>query len=153
METKLNYRISGLYRGRIIGFSFLYAQKRWAQAYTATYYHAAVNTNNGAEALNKVLKYKFLPRRKAITLSNLATLLVESYFPKAHRNYLCMNYLQKIEYRKYKSIVSEYVQDRTRSTFLHCFVKIKVLQAVLGVTHYNCNALRNNITLMGNELI
>ena len=79
-----------------------------------------MNTNNGAEALNKVLKYKFLPRRKAITLSNLATLLVESYFPEAHRNYLCMNYMQTNEYRKYKSIVPEYLQDRPRSTILHC---------------------------------
>ena len=28
-----------------------------------------------------------------------------------------------------------------------------VCTAVLGVTRYNCNALRNNITLLGNELI
>ena len=71
----------------------------------ATDYHAAVNINNGAKAWNKVLKYKFVPRRKAITLSNLAAHLVESYFPEAHRNYLCLNYMQTNEYRKYKSIV------------------------------------------------
>lgn len=83
--------------------------QRWAQTYTVTEYHAAVNTNNGAEALNKVLKYKFL------SLSSLATLLIESYFPEAHRNYLCMNYMQTNEYRKYKSIVPQY-----KSTILHC---------------------------------
>ena len=43
---------------------FLCTQQRWAQAYTATDYHAAVNTNNGAEALNKVLKYKFYPEER-----------------------------------------------------------------------------------------
>lgn len=97
----------------------LYVQ-RWARAYTETEYHAAVNTNNGAEALNKVLKYRFLPRRKAITLSSLVTLLVESYFPEARRNYLCLNYMQTNQYRKYKSIVPEYLQDRPRTTILHC---------------------------------
>ena len=31
-----------------------------------------------------------------------------------------MNYMQTNEYRKYKSIVPEYLQDRPRSTILHC---------------------------------
>ena len=97
----------------------MYVQ-RWARAYTETEHHAAVNTNNGTEALNKVLKYRFLPRRKAITLSSLVTLLVESYFPEARRNYLCLNYMQTNQYRKYKSIVPEYLQDRPRTTILHC---------------------------------
>ena len=48
--------------------------------------------------MNKVLNYKFFPRRKAITLSNLATLLVKSHFPEVHRDYLSMNYMQTNEY-------------------------------------------------------
>ena len=81
-----------------------------------------MNTNNGAEAVNKALKCRYLPRRKAITLSSLATPLVESYFPEAQKLslYETMNYMQINEYRKYKSIVPEYLQDRPRSTIFHC---------------------------------
>ena len=37
--------------------------QRWARAFRDDY-HAAVNTNNGTEALRKVLKYNYLPTRK-----------------------------------------------------------------------------------------
>ena len=53
-------------------------------------------------------------------LSALAILLIETYYPDAHKKYLCMNYMQSNQYRKYKSIVPEYLQDRPRSTILHC---------------------------------
>ena len=44
--------------------------QRWARAFRDDEYHAAVNTNNGAQVLNKVLKYSFLPRQaKAKSLS------------------------------------------------------------------------------------
>ena len=33
--------------------------------------HVAVDTNNGVEAQNKLLKYKFMPRRRHLTLSNV----------------------------------------------------------------------------------
>ena len=34
-------------------YYFAFCLQRWAQAYTTAEYHAAVNTNNGAKALNK----------------------------------------------------------------------------------------------------
>ena len=34
--------------------------ERWAHAYRDSVYHAAVNTNNGTEAQNKLFKYNFL---------------------------------------------------------------------------------------------
>ena len=46
--------------------------------------------------------------------------MVESYFPEARQNYLCLNYMQTNQYRKYKSIVPDYLQDRPRTTILHC---------------------------------
>ena len=39
----------------------------WARAFRDKDYHAAINTNNGTESLNKVLKYNYLPRKKNIT--------------------------------------------------------------------------------------
>jgi len=72
------------------------------------------------EALNKVLKYSYLPRRKTMNLSSLASLLIETFLPEAHQKYLCMNYMQTGRYRKYKSFVPGYLQDRPRSTIIHC---------------------------------
>jgi len=58
--------------------SFLHSQK-WARAYRDDTYHGTVNTNNGAEVMNKLLKYKLLPRQKSLTLSFLVIKLIEDY--------------------------------------------------------------------------
>lgn len=58
-----------------------------------------------------------------MTLSSLATLLVETYLPEAYQNYLCMNYMQTSQYRTYKSFVPEYLRDRPRSTIIHCLTR------------------------------
>ena len=55
-----------------------------------------------------------------MNLSGLTIFLIETYYPDAHKKYLCMNYMQGNQYRKYKSIVPEYLQDKPRSTILHC---------------------------------
>ena len=47
--------------------------------------HGAVETNNGAEALN-VLKYKYLPRRKHMMLSDIMTTIIEEFLPALHHN-------------------------------------------------------------------
>ena len=65
----------------------IYTQK-WARAYRDCVYHAAVNTNNGAETLNKLLKYSFLPRKKSLTLSTTVSLLIEEFLPVSYEKYL-----------------------------------------------------------------
>ena len=40
-----------------------------------------VNTNNGTEAQNKLLKYTFLKLLRNITLSRLLEILVEAFVP------------------------------------------------------------------------
>ena len=94
--------------------------QKWAHAFRDQVFHAFINTNNGAEALNKVLKYSYLPRKHNISLSSLITLLLESFFPDSHRKYLYMNFSQTSQYRCYKDIVPEYLRDRPRSTIIHC---------------------------------
>ena len=64
----------------------------WARAYRDQTYHAAINTTNGVESQNKLLKYSYLPRRKNITLSHLATVLYEEFVPEMHHKYLHLNY-------------------------------------------------------------
>ena len=55
-----------------------------------------------------------------MTLSAIATLLVEHFLPECRKTYLFNNYRQSNVYRTYKDIVPEYLQDRPRNVILHC---------------------------------
>ena len=47
---------------------------------------AAVDTNNGTEAQNKVLKYKYMPKRRASTLSAMVSLFwLRGFYQKLNR--------------------------------------------------------------------
>jgi len=52
---------------------------RWALAFRDNELHTAVDT----EAQNKLLKYKYMPKQRAITFSALVCLLVERFLPEA----------------------------------------------------------------------
>lgn len=75
----------------------------WAHAFRDSAYYAAVNTNNGTEALNKALKYSYLPKRKSLTLSGIATLLIDRFLPDMWQKYVFQNYKLSTEYRAYSS--------------------------------------------------
>ena len=92
----------------------------WARAFRDSKFHAAVNTNNGTESLNKLLKYSFLPRKRQMTLSAIATLIVEAFLPETYQKYLFLNYKQSAQYRSYKSFVPEFLHGRPRSVIMHC---------------------------------
>ena len=92
----------------------------WARAYRDQTYHAAINTTNGVESQNKLLKYSYLPRKKNITLSQLATILYEEFVPEAHHKYLYLNYHMSETYRKYNDFVPDYLHGRPRQTIIHC---------------------------------
>ena len=109
--------------------------QKWVRAYRDGSYHAAVNTNNGAESLNKVLKYSFLPRKKSLTLSRTISLIIDDFLPISHQKYLFQNYRQSSQYRSYKSFVPDYLCGRPRSTILHCLErKTKALKYCLSDT-------------------
>ena len=54
-------------------------------------------THNGVEALNKVLKYGYLPKKNSLTLSGIATLLVKNYLPDMYQKFKITNCLESIE--------------------------------------------------------
>ena len=91
----------------------------WARVYRDNRFYAAVNTNNGTESLNKLLKYSYLPRKKAMTLSAIATLIIEYFLPDTYQKYLFLNYKQSGQYRSYKSFVLEFLHDRPQSVIIH----------------------------------
>jgi hypothetical protein len=99
---------------------WLSCPKMWARAYRDQTYHAAINTTNGVESQNKLLKYSYLPRRKNITLSQLAVVLYEEFVPESHQKYLYLNYQMSDTYRKYNDIVPDYLRGRPRHVIIHC---------------------------------
>ena len=96
--------------------TFFYLQL-WARAYRDREYYVAVNINNGTEAQNKVLKYSYLP--KTMTLSSIATILVEDYLPDAQRKYVFQNFQQSPHCRSYDTIPT-YLHGHPRNVILHC---------------------------------
>ena len=109
-----------LSRATLCTFHCVQCTQIWAHAFRDRRFHAAVNTNNGVESQNKLLKYNYLPRKKSMTLSAIVILIVESFLPETYQKYLFENYKQSSQYRSYKAFVPEYLHGRPRSTILHC---------------------------------
>ena len=100
--------------------TWLSCPKLWARSYRDQTYHSAVNTTNGVESQNKLLKYSYLPRRKNITISRLATILYEEFNPDSHHHYLFLNFKSSSSYRTYNEFVPRYLHGRPRQVILHC---------------------------------
>ena len=87
-------------------------------------FHAAVDTNNGTESQNKVLKYSYMPQKKNTSLSSIAATLVENFLPDSYRTYQ-MNYMMSDQYRPYKTFVPTYLHNRPKAVILHCLDRKK----------------------------
>ena len=71
-------------------------------------YHAAVETNNDIEALNKLFKYKYL---KHMTFSHIISSITNELLPVVHYKYVFKNFKQSDLYRSYNpAVVPEYLQ-------------------------------------------
>ena len=101
--------------------SHQYLIQRWARVFRDNTFHESINMNNGTEALNKALKYSYMPRNKhSMNLSSIVSLLVENFLPSFRQKYLFSNFEQSSLNRKYNECVPSYLQDRPREVILHC---------------------------------
>ena len=91
-----------------------FQQQRWAHAYRDLNFHRSVDTNNSTEALNKVLKYGYLPKRSSLTPSQIVILLLEQFLPDCYQKYLFQNFKLTSFNRSYKTFVPSYLHDRPR---------------------------------------
>lgn len=70
--------------------------------------------------MNKLLKYKFLPRQKHLSLSFIITKLVEEFVPALHYKYVFSNFKQTSLNRAYDpKVVPSYLQGRPKAVILH----------------------------------
>ena len=95
--------------------------QRWGRAYRDNIFHECINTNNGTEALNKALKYTYLPRgQRSINLSKIVTLLVETFMPALRQKYLFANFEQSSVNRRYKDEIPKDLHNKPKAVILHC---------------------------------
>ena len=94
--------------------------QRWARAFRDQEFYAVVDTNNGTEAMNKLFKYKFMPKRKSFTLSALVIQLTERFLPDLQRNCVMQNLKGSAKCRSYKDFVPDYLHGRPCSVIIHC---------------------------------
>lgn len=98
--------------------------QRWARAFRDNCIYECINTNNGTEALNKALKYSYMPRSKrCMSLSSIVSLLVEAFLPALRQKYLFANFEQSHLNRKYDYIPS-YLQNRPLEVILLLYILI-----------------------------
>ena len=69
---------------------------------------AAVETNNGTEALNQALKYSYLAHKASLTLTGIVRVIVDQFLPDMYQNYVFQNFKQLDLYR----LLPHYLQGR-----------------------------------------
>jgi len=95
--------------------------QRWTRAFRDSTFHNYIDTNNGTEALNKALKYTYLPKgRRSTNLSGIVTILIETFLPALRQKYLFANFEQSSMNRRYKDCIPEYLHNRPKAVVLHC---------------------------------
>lgn len=94
--------------------------KRWAHAFRQQQVANIVNTNNGVERQNHLFKYDYLPRSIDKSVYGIALILVESFVPDSYQQYLDTNLKLSSCYRRYSSMVPDYLHNRPAQFVKHC---------------------------------
>ena len=103
-----------------------------------------METNNGTEAQNKALKYKYLPR-KAVSLSHVVSIVIEQFLPEQHRKYLFLNFQMDPTYRAYTTHVPNYLQGRPRNVIIHCLEREEKVRKTLSREDITDTDIENGI--------
>ena len=87
--------------------------RRWCQAYRPDDL-ILCNTNNGTERLNEDLKYDDLDGYKNCSLSELLTVIIESFIPKHYSKYVELNIRYGDGCKRYTPRVPEFLRNRPK---------------------------------------
>ena len=86
--------------------------KRWFQFYRNHGSNVVVNTNNGFEHQNKVLKYDYLAKYNDHSVSGLLLVVHTQYLPQRLQKYLQRNIHMSNRYCQYNSMIPTWLQQR-----------------------------------------
>ena len=79
-----------------------------------------MNTNNGIEAQNRILKHSYLSQQKNLTLSSLLSVLLKQFLPDNYEKYAAVQFKMTTAYRQYYSWAPE-----PRPVIAHSLQRIK----------------------------
>ena len=84
------------------------------------------NTNNGTERLNEELKYEDLVGHKHCTLSELLSIIIDSFLPRLDEKYIEVNVHYTSGYKKYQRNIPKYRYNRPQlpshdKTLSYCY--------------------------------
>ena len=128
--------------------------QKWARAFRQSSFHAAVKTNNGLEAQNKVLKYSYLPHGRNINLSHLADILINSFLPDSYEKYIFQNYKMNPAYRSYSEQVPEYLHGRPPALVEHCLNRLKKAKRKFNAESLiTCDAVNGLFSITGESSV
>ncbi|XP_076037559.1 uncharacterized protein LOC143023005 [Oratosquilla oratoria] len=90
--------------------------KRWVSYFKEASLNIAVYTNNGVERQNETLKYSYLEKysRNAISISELLTVVINSFLPDSYHRYIELNVRASEVYRKYNTHLPLYLRNRPK---------------------------------------
>ncbi|XP_069103000.1 uncharacterized protein [Argopecten irradians] len=95
--------------------------KRWVRAYRQERFNVSVNTNNGIERQNLALKYEYLDMKKARSLSQLLSILVNKFLPDSYTRYKRLNVVSSDLYKSYDVSIPPFLHNRPKFVVQHCY--------------------------------
>ncbi|KAK3106823.1 hypothetical protein FSP39_000615 [Pinctada imbricata] len=100
---------------------WLSKHQRWVRFGRQERFNVWINTNNGVERQNKSLKYEYLNKKKATSLSQLLQITVDRFLPESYRRYLQMNVAASSYARGYSGSIPQFLHDRPKHVIQHCY--------------------------------
>ena len=74
----------------------------------------AINTNNGVESLNKLMKYEFFPHASDKNLSTIIEIIIKRYCTSAYHNYVKKNVSYGAAFKTTNSKIPHYLKGETQ---------------------------------------
>lgn len=128
--------------------TWLSCKSRWVKAYLSKEFDVMVTTTNGVESLNKLLKYSFLPHSEDRTLSSLAKILIEEYYPSAIKKYYASNVKFSGINRTFNNQIPDFMHGRPTSFIKQCFKSYKAALLDFQDSHTEKLILSSNFDTM-----
>ena len=98
---------------------WLKCEHRWVKCYRNPLVDRSVTTNNGVEALNKLLKHNYLKFYCDKSATGLISMLLNNFLPDRYKKYVGINHKMTDHYSRYTEFTPGYLQDRPLKFIKH----------------------------------
>ncbi|KAJ8384762.1 hypothetical protein AAFF_G00198480 [Aldrovandia affinis] len=99
--------------------TWLAETKRWVAVFRDESLNVAVTANNGAKRQSETLKFRFLDGYKESTLTDMVTVVMNSYVPYMQKKYTELNVRCSSGYKRYNKSVPAFLNNRPKDMVKH----------------------------------